>query len=383
MPQIFPPEIIQDTTESLFVKRTVRSKVIYLVVVATVAIAIAALPFIYVSVTTQARGVIRASDENSQLQPTIYGEVTEIRIAENTAVKRGDTLLVINSENIRAQIEKAAIKIHEDSLFIEDIKLLLSENIQNIQTPKYLTEKNYYNATLNEQNTSTDYLRKEHETNQTLFNKGVISKSEYLQSKNSYEAAASRKKNQQEQFFNRWQSEQTAYRQEIIELTTTLRQLEDEKTKYVLKAPISGTVIQFAGIQAGSFLTPGQTIAYISNDSALLAECYISPADIGYIYENQKVTFQLDAFNYNQWGLANGSVTEISKDIIVMNEKPVFRLRCSLDTKYLQLKNGYKGNLKKGMTLTGRFYLTDRTLWQLLFDKVDKWMNPKQLEIEN
>jgi hypothetical protein len=44
---IFPPEIIQDTTESLFVKRTVRSKAIYLVVVATVAIAIAALPFIY------------------------------------------------------------------------------------------------------------------------------------------------------------------------------------------------------------------------------------------------------------------------------------------------------------------------------------------------
>jgi HlyD family secretion protein len=64
----------------------------------------------------------------------------------------------------------------------------------------------------------------------------------------------------------------------------------------------------------------------------------------------------------------------------MMNEQPVFRVRCSLDTKFLQLKNGYKGDLKKGMTLTGRFYLTDRSLWQLLFDKVDKWVNPKLKE---
>jgi len=127
-------------------------------------------------------------------------------------------------------------------------------------------------------------------------------------------------------------------------------------------------------------LIPGQPIASISNDSNLLVECYVSPSDIGYIKENQQAAFQLDAFNYNQWGLAHGIVREISRDVITMNNQPVFRVRCSLDTKYLQLKNGYKGDLKKGMTLTGRFYLTDRSLWQLLFDKVDNWMNPKLQE---
>jgi HlyD family secretion protein len=55
---LFPPEIIDDSTESLFVKRRVRSKAIYLVVVFAVAAAIAALPFIYVQVSTQARGII-------------------------------------------------------------------------------------------------------------------------------------------------------------------------------------------------------------------------------------------------------------------------------------------------------------------------------------
>jgi HlyD family secretion protein len=377
---LFPPEIIHDTTEALFAKRTLRSNLIYLVVVFSVIAAVASLPFIYIRVSAQARGIIRTPNENNQLQTAVYGEITEIRIAENTEVRQGDTLMVLNSENIRAQIEKFLTQILEDSLFIEDIQLLLGGSAGKPQTPKYLTEKNYYRATLNEQKTSTDYLRKEHKTNQILFNKGVISKSEYLQSKNNYEAAASRKKNLQEQFFNRWQSEQTAYRQEIVALTANIRQMEDEKTKYILKAPISGTVIQLAGIRAGSFLIPGQTIAYISNDSNLLAECYVSPVDIGYIREKQEVAFQLDAFDYNQWGLVHGNVKEISKDIILMNEQPVFRVRCSLDTKYLQLKNGYKGYLKKGMTLTGRFYLTDRSLWQLLFDKLDNWVNPKLKE---
>ena len=53
-----------------------------------------------------------------------------------------------------------------------------------------------------------------------------------------------------------------------------------------------------------------------------------------------------------------------------------FKARCIMDKNYLQLKNGYKGQIGKGMTLTARFYLLGRTLWQLLFDRVDDWFNP-------
>ncbi|MDR0865878.1 MAG: HlyD family secretion protein, partial [Candidatus Symbiothrix sp.] len=220
----------------------------------------------------------------------------------------------------------------------------------------------------------------EYQTAYTLYEKNVISLTEYLQQKNAYDAAVSQMRNIQEQFRNRWEAEKTNYEIENRELASSIKQLEEEKTKYVLKAPASGAVIQFSGIREGNFIAPGQTIGSISDAGNLLVECYVSPVDIGYIKENQQVAFQLDAFNYNQWGLAHGEIREISKDIILMNEQPVFRIRCSLDTPFLQLKNGYQGNLKKGMTLTARFYLTDRNLWQLLFDKVDKWVNPKLKE---
>jgi HlyD family secretion protein len=55
----------------------------------------------------------------------------------------------------------------------------------------------------------------------------------------------------------------------------------------------------------------------------------------------------------------------------------MFRVRCQLNTPCLQLKNGYQGCIQKGMSLTGRFQLTRRSLWQLMFDKIDDWMNPK------
>jgi hypothetical protein len=56
---------VDNSAESLFVKRSVRSKTIYLVVVFSVAATIVALPFIYVQISTQARGVIRTLNENN------------------------------------------------------------------------------------------------------------------------------------------------------------------------------------------------------------------------------------------------------------------------------------------------------------------------------
>ena len=374
---IFPPEIINDTTETLFAKHTTRSKVIYMTVVIAIAVVLVSLPFIYVEISTQARGIIRTPFENNQLQAVVYGEIIQINITENTEVKKGDTLLILNSEHIQEQINRKEERINENMSFIEDISLLLAREEKNLSTPKYITELRYFKSAINEQQTNINFLLKEYQVSQSLYYKDVTPKQEYLQRKNNYEAALRQMENTKEQFFNRWEAERTNYEIEIRELESAIKQLHEEKTRYVIKAPASGSIIQFSGVKQGNFIAPSQTIAYISDDSDLLVECYISPMDIGFIKQCQRVAFQLDAFNYNQWGLAHGEVMEISKDIIIMNEQPVFRVRCSLDNSYLELKSGYKGYLKKGMTLTGRFYLTDRSLWQLLFDKVDNWVNPK------
>ncbi len=373
---IFPPEIIEDTTESLFVKHSTRSRIIYLTVVIFITVAFALLPFIYVEISTQARGAIRSPYENNQLQAVVYGEIMEIFIAENAEVRKGDTLIILNSEAIQEQIKRKEEKIQENTNFIKDIRLLCAGK-ESLSTPKYNTELRFFKSTINEQRTRINFLLNEYQVSQSLHSKNVTPEQEYLQHKNSYESALRQMENTKEQFFNRWEAERTNYEIEIRELESAVKQLHEEKAKYIIKAPASGSIIQFSGVKEGNFIAPSQTIAHISDDCDLLVECYISPMDIGFITEGQKVAFQLDAFDYNQWGLAYGKIQKISKDIIIINEQPVFRVRCALENNYLELKSGYKGYLKKGMTLTGRFYLTDRSLWQLLFDKVDDWINPK------
>ena len=47
-----------------------------------------------------------------------------------------------------------------------------------------------------------------------------------------------------------------------------------------------------------------------------------------------------------------------------------------MDRDYLQLKNGRTDKLKKGMTVNAHFMITRRSLFDLLYQKMDDWVNP-------
>ena len=160
-------------------------------------------------------------------------------------------------------------------------------------------------------------------------------------------------------------------------MKSNIEQLQRDKRQYIITAPISGTITDYTGIEEGNFIVPNQQIVRISPDKELMVECYVSPANIGMISPDMKVNYQFHSYNYNQWGMGSGNVTRISNNVININDQPFFKVRCSLDKNYLVLKNGCKGFLKKGMTLTGRFMIVRRSLFQLIYDKTDDWLNPK------
>lgn len=49
-----------------------------------------------------------------------------------------------------------------------------------------------------------------------------------------------------------------------------------------------------------------------------------------------------------------------------------------MDKDYLVRKNGVTGKLKKGMNVTCHFVITKRSLFELLYQKMDDWVNPTQ-----
>ncbi|OJX87686.1 MAG: hypothetical protein BGP01_03710 [Paludibacter sp. 47-17] len=330
-------------------------------------------------VSSQSRGIIRSPDENTMIQSALFGEVVSYRMQENQTVQKGDTLIVLNSDKLNEQMKLAHNKMQENHIFISDITFLLSAQYNQLLTPKFRAEYYRYRAKRNELEINVDYLKKELATQKTLADQKVISDFEYLQSKNTYDKASKQLNALEQDYHSNWTAEQANLNQRNIELSSHIKQLEKEKSQYIILAPITGTLVQVAGFQKGNFIAPGQNLAYISSSDALLAECYISPSDIGYIQQNQQVNFQFDAFNYRDWGMVKGEVKEVLSDVVLIDQKPMFRVRCTLSKSSLKLKNGYQGNIQKGLTFTARFQLNRRSLWQLLFDKVDNWLNPKLL----
>jgi HlyD family secretion protein len=90
------------------------------------------------------------------------------------------------------------------------------------------------------------------------------------------------------------------------------------------------------------------------------------------------VRLLIDAFNYSDWGFINGAVVEIPDDYAVINNRPVFRTVVKLEATELALQSGTRRQLKKGMTLRARFVVAERSLWQLLRDDINDWLNPLQ-----
>jgi HlyD family secretion protein len=352
------------------------------VVLLVIAVTIAALPFIKIEISARARGIVRSNVENAYLQPAVYAEVKKIDIRENQLVAKGDTLVVLNTDKIDEQITGLKRSLTENLQFIADLQTLIDGKGQ-LQTPKYQSEKAKYTYEVEEQSIQFSLIKKQYELNKALYDKQVIARMDFLQYQSKYDAAFNQLNLVKKQYLNNWQSAISQFNISNTEIESNIAQLEKEKRFYVVIAPVSGEITNITGIKPGSFLVPNQTIAQISPNDDIMIECYIAPGDIGYIKVGQNVKLQMDAFNYNQWGFGAGEVIEVSPDIYDINNQPVFKIRCALKTDYLKLKNGHKGFIKKGMTLSARFFLTERSLWQLLFDKTDAWINPNLIQTNN
>ena len=97
---LFPPEIIENSTQQHFVEHYSKSKLLYIIVILSILIAFAILPFINIDITTQNRGIVRSAYENNRLQLVVNGEVETISISENKMVQKGDTLVKIKTDKI-------------------------------------------------------------------------------------------------------------------------------------------------------------------------------------------------------------------------------------------------------------------------------------------
>jgi HlyD family secretion protein len=381
---LIPSSLTDYTLENYLIKITSRSKIIYWIIICMVITGIAMLPFIYVDVSVQARGYFQSDIERQVIYAPYQGKIVYSSIHNGDRVIKGDTLIVTDSETARYQQTAILQQIAENDASVRDLeKLTKIDSLENQPPQDLLITQRYQAEFANLRNQQIIQFQKyqkkksEHARNEILYNQKIIPEIDY---ENSLYVFNSEKDNLNQVLVYQkslWQSDLAMRKNESINLLADLKQCIESLTNRIVYAPISGEIIQSTDVQTGSIVSPGQKIAEISPDGNLVATCFVKPADIGLIHEGQQVKIQVDAFNYNEWGMLQGDIINISDDMILENgSMAYFKVKCKPVHTFLSLKNGQKANIKKGMSLNTRIVVIRRSLYNLLFDKADKWFNP-------
>ncbi|MCH5717385.1 HlyD family efflux transporter periplasmic adaptor subunit [Niabella hibiscisoli] len=88
---------------------------------------------------------------------------------------------------------------------------------------------------------------------------------------------------------------------------------------------MSGVIQGFNNLYEGSVVQAGQIIATISPESKLVAECYVNTRDVGLLKTGQAARFQVDAFDYNYFGVVTGKILSIDNDFSMVDEQPYLK----------------------------------------------------------
>lgn len=354
---------------------------IYKVLVLSVVAALVSLPLITISVSVQSAGIIRPAVEKTPLVAPVSGRISRVLAVENDLVAQRQEIVALDDEVVEEKLRALTGDIRAKSDLARDLETLISSGTQakdpiHLLTESATAERAHFLNLLRENQYARSNAAAELDRAKRLFSaaaapeKSVEEKAFALQNVEIQGEILARRKSAE------WNQQLFDVNLRLNQLTATLHQLENERDLTRIRAPVSGALEQFSGLTPGSYVQAGQTVAWVSPDAELVAEIYVSPSDIGFVRPGQSVRLQVDAFNYNQWGVIDATVLDVAQDFTLHDRSPVFKVRCALSRTRLALENGVIGHLKKGMTVTARFLLGDRTLLQLLYNGVDDWLNP-------
>lgn len=381
---LLPDEWIEDSIETYIYQRTTKSQVIYWIVLLFVMVTLVALPFIYVDISVQGNGMVRPIAEKSEINAVLTEQVDSIYVREGQQIHKGELILRFRTGQSDHRIGYQKSRLSDCEKQLADLELLsIGKSPSTFSSMLRKQESIYYDQRKHKLEIALAQAKKNYKRNQVLFEKQVISEEEYDRSLFDYQDRKDELQTLIESQLKVWQSDLSEYRRSYDEIKMALQQEVKSRAFYLVRSPVNGTVDQFSGIYSGSNVQAGQLLAVISPDSTLYLETYVEPRNIGLISIGMPINAQIESFNYAEWGTIPGRVKEISSDFQIDHRgRMVFKVKCEIKRYFLQLKNGRIGRLRKGMTANVHFMVTRRSLFDLLYQTMDDWVNPKQYNDE-
>jgi membrane fusion protein, hemolysin D len=136
-----------------------------------------------------------------------------------------------------------------------------------------------------------------------------------------------------------------------------------------LVASEDSVVLRMAKLSVGSVLKDAEPLLYLAPlNSPVEAEIRILPRDIGFIRPGDPVKIKLDAFDFVEHGIVQGTISWISEGAFMVDERtsqpttePYYKARIALtDTNLRNVPDGFR--LIPGMTLSADVHIGTRSI---------------------
>lgn len=175
---------------------------------------------------------------------------------------------------------------------------------------------------------------------------------------------------------------------QLQKLTEELAKQHHRHGLLELRAPQAGTVKDLATHTPGTVVAPGTILmTIVPEGEQLRAEVWVSNDDIGFVRAPQPARLKLAAFQFQKYGMLDGTVAQVSADA---TEAPnpntrsgglagrdraagplAFRTLIDLKDQHLE-SDGHRYPLAPGMQVVAEIHLGTRTVLEYLLSPVQK-----------
>jgi HlyD family secretion protein len=254
MPHDLPPVASADDSLEAFLSRhSRRSSSIYVAVLILVCAGLGLLPVIRVDVSVQAEGIIRPATEKHEVVAGASGYVERVEVRENDRVQKGSEILKLVATPVDSRREILDAQLREIDSMVRDLEILtrpeqpVSED-GGIRTARYRTERMLYLEELLEVELRREQGMRELTRVREMAALDLTPQSELEEREFALNRLNAEKASLSQGFLGGWQARLEQLRTERLQLLERRSLLAEESARFVIRAPIEGTIEQMANI---------------------------------------------------------------------------------------------------------------------------------------
>ena len=224
-----------------------------------------------------------------QLSPQEGGIVEKILIEEGSLVKAGDTILILNNDNLDLQILNSEAELAEKENILRNTQIQMEQQKLDVR------------QNVLEYGTNVERLRRAYEQQKALYEDKLIAKEEYLKAEEDYQLALQKynlmtERSRQDSLYRGTQIDRMEESLENMQLNMSM--IRRRKSNLIVKASIDGE-LGLLDVVLGQSIAAGTKIGQINSVGLYKVEAQIDEHYIDRVVAGLEATFERQGETYS------------------------------------------------------------------------------------